>query len=134
MNFADSVGRSIVLHEAVRGGHGQLVKELLLAGASMDSRDVYGCISLHNAATSGLDGVVSYLLLKGAEKDARDNDSDWPLMLQSTWLPFCGNDAVDLRCQCQRDACAILCTLRLTGQLSRSTFVFSSPFFITKQM
>ncbi|CAB1103642.1 unnamed protein product [Ectocarpus sp. CCAP 1310/34] len=51
-----------VMHEAILGGHTQLVNDLVLVGPNLDSRDEYGCTPLHVVAI-GLDRVVSTLLL-----------------------------------------------------------------------
>eukprot|EP00752_Nemacystus_decipiens_P008066 g7210.t1 len=81
VDFVDPVGRSAVLHEAVRGEHSQLVKELLMAGASMDVRDECAWTPLHMAAANGLAGIAFDLVPKGADKDARDERGVTPLML-----------------------------------------------------
>ncbi|CAM9559734.1 unnamed protein product, partial [Ectocarpus sp. 8 AP-2014] len=80
VNFEDPVHWNPVLHEAVRGGHTQLVNDLVLAGSDCDSLDECGCLPLHLAAIRGLDRVVSTLLLREAYTDAIDNGGVTPLI------------------------------------------------------
>eukprot|EP00752_Nemacystus_decipiens_P015732 g14045.t1 len=50
------------LHPAVRGGHDDLVKELLKLGASPTAKDDHGDAPLHIAASLGRTGIVKTLL------------------------------------------------------------------------
>eukprot|EP00752_Nemacystus_decipiens_P007683 g6867.t1 len=72
-----SVGNA--LHEAVRGGHGEVVNDLLGHGASVADANADGCIPLHVAAHHGQAEMVQLLLLKGAEKDEFDFEGLTPL-------------------------------------------------------
>ena len=68
------------LHEAVAGGHGDVVNDLLDKGASIaakDSRDGESC--LHAAAAWGRTELMQLLFLKGADIDALDDMGATPL-------------------------------------------------------
>ncbi|CAN0303250.1 unnamed protein product, partial [Ectocarpus fasciculatus] len=70
-----------VLHEAIWGGHTQLVNDLVLAGSDLNWRDEYGSTPLHVAAFRGLDRVVSTLLLREEVfTNALDNGGATPLL------------------------------------------------------
>ena len=66
------------LHAAVRGGHGEIVDDLLENGASVAAVDVSGAerTPLHVAAREGNAEMVQLLLLRGADRNALDN-ADW---------------------------------------------------------
>ncbi|CAN0415863.1 unnamed protein product, partial [Ectocarpus sp. 12 AP-2014] len=84
--FEDPVHWNPVLHEAILGGHIQLVNDLVLVGPDLDSRDEYGCTPLHVAAITGLDRVVSTLLLQDeVYTDALDDNCVTPLM-EACWF------------------------------------------------
>ncbi|CAN0084587.1 unnamed protein product, partial [Ectocarpus sp. 6 AP-2014] len=86
VDFEDPVHGNAVLHEAILGGHIQLVNDLLLVGPDLDSRDEYGYTPLHLAAIRGLDRVVSTLLLQSeVYTDAFDDDGVTPLM-EACWF------------------------------------------------
>ena len=70
-----------VLHSAVRGGHGEIVNDLLESGASVNVKNVEGNSPLHLAAQMGKAEIVELLLLHGADKDALGNDRRTPLFL-----------------------------------------------------
>ncbi|CAN0454035.1 unnamed protein product, partial [Ectocarpus fasciculatus] len=81
VNFKDPVHWNPVLHEAIWGGHTQLVNDLVLAGSDLNWRDEYGSTPLHVAAFRGLDRVVSTLLLREEVfTNALDNGGATPLM------------------------------------------------------
>lgn len=80
VNFEDPIDRWSVLHEAVRGGHGELTDFLLMSRANLDARAEDGGTPLHVAADEGFDGIVSILLLRGANKDALDIEGSTSLM------------------------------------------------------
>lgn len=69
------------LCEAVLGGHGDIVEDLLESGASVVSVNTGGKTPLHHAAHQGETGMVKVLLLKGADKDALDSLTLTPLYL-----------------------------------------------------
>ncbi|CAN0415891.1 unnamed protein product, partial [Ectocarpus sp. 12 AP-2014] len=80
VNFDDPVHCNHVLHEAILGGHTQLVNDLVLAGSDLATLEEYGRTPLHVAAITGLDRVVSTLLLRGAHTDAIENGGSTPLI------------------------------------------------------
>lgn len=59
MCWHDPVTRSTAIQEAVGGGHGHLVNDLLLAGACTGTHDDDGFTPLHATATSGRNGILS---------------------------------------------------------------------------
>eukprot|EP00752_Nemacystus_decipiens_P008060 g7204.t1 len=81
VHFHSPIEGSTVLGAAIRGGLGQLAKDLLLAGASSGEIDERGSTLLHIAAANGSGAIVSDLLIKGADKDAQDPMGISPLML-----------------------------------------------------
>ncbi|CAN0492137.1 unnamed protein product [Ectocarpus sp. 12 AP-2014] len=80
VNFKDPVEQISVLHEAIGGGHTQLVIDLLLVGSDLHTQDEYGGTPLHVAAVRGLDRIVSTLLLRGAFTDALENGGSTPII------------------------------------------------------
>eukprot|EP00752_Nemacystus_decipiens_P014375 g12786.t1 len=80
VRFEDPVDQCSILHEAACDGRGQLVNDLLIAGADPNAfAKVYG-MPLHQAASMGHDGVVSSLLRRGANVDALDHVGGTALM------------------------------------------------------
>ncbi len=68
------------LHEAVGGGHGELVNDLLERGVYIDVKDTAsGRTALHVAAREGRTEMVELLMLKGADKDSFDKKKSTPL-------------------------------------------------------
>ncbi len=68
------------LHEAVWGGHGEVVNDLLENGASINFRSTtYDLAPLHLAVHAGNAEMVQLLMLKGADKDAPDVNGCTPL-------------------------------------------------------
>jgi ankyrin repeat protein len=68
-NHADEIGVNVqnrsgetLLHLAARGGHLELTKELVKAGAAIGTADYERNTPLHLAALNGKDNVVSYLV------------------------------------------------------------------------
>jgi TonB family protein len=59
---------------AVKGGHGEIVRMLLEAGASVDGRDDAGETALHLAARYGRARPAELLLRAGADLEARDSE------------------------------------------------------------
>ena len=74
-------GAGSALHEAVLGGHGDIVNDLLENGAPVDSRKTGGKTALHHAAQKGGTSIVELLILNGADKDALDSREWTPLYL-----------------------------------------------------
>lgn len=68
----DANGRSVI-HTAVLHGHVEPLKELLIAGANVGSRDQHGITPLMIAAFLGYSKVVELLLRQGASTVSRDN-------------------------------------------------------------
>ncbi len=61
------------LHQAVRGGHEEMVNDLLENGASFGTKSTrYGRTPLHTAAQVDKQEMVQLLMIKGADKDALD--------------------------------------------------------------
>ena len=69
------------LHEAIRGGHGDIASDLVESGASLAAKDGDGFPPLHVAALWGETEVAQLLMLKGADKDAFDEGNWTPLSL-----------------------------------------------------
>ncbi|XP_066263343.1 uncharacterized protein [Branchiostoma lanceolatum] len=67
------------LHKAAERGHVGVAKQLLKAGAQVDSRDKFERTPLHKAASGGHVGVADVLIKAGAQVDSRDKDGDRPL-------------------------------------------------------
>ena len=61
------------LHEAARGGHGEIVDNLLASGARIDSTNPDGSPTLHVAAEGGHADIIRSLLLGGATADELDD-------------------------------------------------------------
>ncbi len=55
------------LHEAVRGGHGEVVEDLIGNGAPINAKDEDGQTPLHSAVVVGKPEMVQLLMLKGAD-------------------------------------------------------------------
>lgn len=79
--FWDPVDQRNVISEAARGGHAQLVKDMLMAGAHADEH-LYES-PLHLAIDSGSESVVDILILCGAEPSAIDSNGNTPLIRAS---------------------------------------------------
>ena len=56
------------LHPAVRGGHDDLVKELLRLGASATSKDEHGDAPVHIAASLGRGEIAKTLMIEGVDE------------------------------------------------------------------
>ena len=69
------------LYEAVRGGHGEIVNNVLESGASTVAKDGNGDTPLHIAAYRVQTEICSSLLLKGADKDGFDDRRRTPRYL-----------------------------------------------------
>ena len=102
------------LHEAVGGGHGDVVSDLLQSGASIDAKDRDGSAPLHIASDQGETEMVQLLLLKGADKNAFDANNWTPLYIAAflghvaAALALLGAGAdVSLRCGGQTYATAM---------------------------
>lgn len=69
------------LWKAARGGHDNVVRALLHAGADPDLADARGNTPLHVAAASGYDGVTRKLLAAGADAGLRNRHGLRPIDL-----------------------------------------------------
>lgn len=67
------------MRKAVRGGHKEVVEDLLKNGVSVRSRDKDGGTALHVAARAGNAEMVHLLMLRGGDKNAIDSDKNTPL-------------------------------------------------------
>lgn len=74
-----AIGNS--LHQAVRGGHLQLVDRLLSKGASTNATDERGAAPTHIAAALGHEEIMASLLRNGADRNAVDGKGRTPLHL-----------------------------------------------------
>ena len=79
--FWDPVDQRNVISEAARGGHRQLVNDMLIAGANANEYCYESPLQL--AASAGHDGIVSTLLLRGADPDVQTDEGETPLMKAS---------------------------------------------------
>ena len=83
------------LHEAIGGGHREVVMDLLESGASINAKEASNRYTpLHLAAGEGRTGILRMLILKGADKEALDNYGWTPLYTTA----YCGRliSALDL--------------------------------------
>ena len=69
------------LLEAAKNGQTERVKDLLDAGADVDTKTADGFTALKWAVVRGYTGIVQVLLDAGADVDVRDNHGQTPLML-----------------------------------------------------
>lgn len=76
------------LHRAIRGGHTQLVGDLLQLGISAVAKGEDGSTPIHLAVKLGHDKITSLLLLYGAEKDALDSKGHTSLHLAAIYGHF----------------------------------------------
>ena len=83
VSFEDPTDAMPVLHKAIWGMHGQLVNDLVIAGADLNAQDVEGDTALHLAAAKGYGRIVATLLQKGADKNALSHDGKTPLLRAS---------------------------------------------------
>jgi ankyrin repeat protein len=77
----DDFGGQTLLVYAARGGHEDLVKLLLNAGADIEAKTNSGITALMEAAESNEEKVVELLLDRGADIHAKDNDGSTALMI-----------------------------------------------------
>ena len=68
------------LYKAIVNDCGELVSDLLNAGADPNRYATISCTPLHTAACCGFEGIVSTLLARGVNKDALDRDGESPLI------------------------------------------------------
>eukprot|EP00752_Nemacystus_decipiens_P006565 g5911.t1 len=91
--FRAGAGIGNALHEAIRGGHGEIASDLVDGGAALDTKHADdGDTPLHAAARHGETEVAELLLLKGADKDVLNFSKETPLYLAA----FLGNSAIAL--------------------------------------
>jgi ankyrin repeat protein len=72
------VGRTTLLHAAVKGRSVETVAVLLSARADVNPRDQDGKCPLHYAAADGAEAIVRALLKHGADTSAKDGDGFTP--------------------------------------------------------
>jgi len=78
LDAADGTGWNALMY-AVKGGHDEIVRMLLEAGARVDRRDDAGETALHIAARYGRATSADLLLRAGADLEARDSEGRSPL-------------------------------------------------------
>jgi len=71
----------IELDDAVNRADLDEVKQLLLQGANIESRDSFGMTPLMNAAWVAAVDIVEYMLAEGADMNAKDNNGKTALDL-----------------------------------------------------
>eukprot|EP00903_Cladosiphon_okamuranus_P022671 g20864.t1 len=67
------------LHAAVRGGHAEIVSDLLKSGASLGAKDGNGHTALHVAAQYGHVKILRAAIKHGADVEAADRSESTPL-------------------------------------------------------
>ncbi|KAJ9441110.1 putative ankyrin repeat protein R863, partial [Diplonema papillatum] len=65
--------RSTALYIASENGHSEVVKKLIVAGATVDVQDDYGWTALYIASENGHSEVVKELIAAGAKVDVQNN-------------------------------------------------------------
>lgn len=82
INETDSDGRPL-LHKATRhaGWAPRLCKDLVSAGASLNTLDNQGRTPLHHAVVLGLHETAEYYLENGADVDAQDHSGSTPILM-----------------------------------------------------
>jgi TonB family protein len=78
LDAADGTGRTALMY-SVEGGHDEIVKMLVAAGASLDRQDQSGETALHLAARHGRTASARLLLREGADFALRDAEGRTPL-------------------------------------------------------
>lgn len=71
---------STALHLAAANGHEEVLKQLLIANARIDTRDNNGATALHQAAIQGHENALRVLVSQGADVNARDDNGRTPLV------------------------------------------------------
>ena len=69
----------LLLHNAARNGHKEIVELLIAKGADVDAKDEDGWTPLHWAVVNGHEETVELLLANGSDVNAKDNDGETPL-------------------------------------------------------
>lgn len=82
------------LHRAVMNEDLPLVKELLLSGEDVNSKDYFGMTPLHDAVSNRYIDIVEVLLDNGADVNALDDFGHTPLMKCLDLQPF--YDGIDI--------------------------------------
>lgn len=83
LDFQGNSGRTPLM-EAIYFGHKEIAKELIMAGASLDTQDDFlGKTLLMHVATSGNKEIVVELIKAGAKLDIQDNYGNTALILAS---------------------------------------------------
>ena len=66
-------GPSADIHQAVRGGNIEVVKQAIADGADVNAKTEDGWTPLHFATSVGYEEITELLIAKGADVNARDN-------------------------------------------------------------
>ena len=69
----------ISIYDAAEDGDIEVVKQHLVAGTDINSKDNEGWTPLHEAASEGHEKIVELLIAKGADLNAKDDEGDTPL-------------------------------------------------------
>lgn len=119
-NLLSAGARGNALFVAIRGGHEEIVDDLLWAGRlPTEKEEKTGDIPLHVASTLGHSRIVRSLLREGAKKDELNSEGFTALHLaaQQGWLPvvkvlFAANVNVDLASTNDRSTALMLACRR----------------------
>ena len=71
--------RDISIHDAVRTGNIEAVKQHIAAGTDVNAKDQNGKTPLHYAAWKGHKEIAELLIANGADVNAKDNNRQTPL-------------------------------------------------------
>ena len=89
------------LHAAVRGGHGEVVSDLVESGAPLNDKDSKCETPLHVAVRRGRTAMVELLLINGAAKDVFAENGRHHFIRQSKVDKICCPCSHGCRCGCQ---------------------------------
>ena len=83
----------ISIHDAVREGNIEAIKQHIAAGTDVDAKGFEGTTPLHNAADRGRKEIAELLITKDADVNAKDDFGDTPL---DTATRFGQTETIDL--------------------------------------